>query len=462
MEFKQNNADPQLIGEDISALANAAAYCDRDYSYLVWGISDETHKPTNTIFDPETAKKGNQPLELWLRTQLSENAVYEFSSGSIGNNRVVVLIINRAVSRTVMFQRTEYIRVGSCTKKLNEVPSMKAQLWDRLLNVRYEDLDAVKQLDLQTALQMLDINKYYELQEIGVPSKAETIAKHFSEDHLLKLQADGSYAITNLGAILFAKRLNQFPTVSRKAIRVIQYSGTNRMEILRDITESKGYAIGYESMIHFIEALLPAREIIEDGRRRTELAYPSIAIREVVANALIHQDLSISGTGPLIEIFVDRIEVTNPGRPLVEINRIVDNPPRSRNEELAALMRRFHICEESGTGWDKIILSSELAHLPAPKISIYQDNMRVILFSMRDFSEIDLEDKLWACYMHACIRFVEGKQMNNTSLRERFGLENSAAPQVSRLIKAAIEQRLIKPLDPDTAPRYMRYIPIWA
>lgn len=159
---------------------------------------------------------------------------------------------------------------------------------------------------------------------------------------------------------------------------------------------------------------------------------------------------------------LNRIEVTNPGLPLVDVYRIVDNPLRSRNEKLAAMMRRFHICEESGTGWDKIILSTEMKHLPAPRITLYEDNMKVTLYASLQFDDILQEDKLWACYLHACIRYVEEKHMTNTSLRERFGLDDSYKSQMSRLIKQAVESKLIKPFDPTTAPRYMRYAPIWA
>lgn len=462
LEFKENNCDPQMIGEDISALANAAAYCDRSKAYLIWGIEDDTHNIKGTIFDPNTQKQGNQPLEIWLRTQLSDNAEYEFVSGVIENKTVVVLIITRAVERTVMFRRTEYIRVGSSTKKLNEVPNMKTVLWDHIRSTRFEELPAMENLSLYDALQCLDYSVYFELQRIPVPSNLENIGHYLMEDHLIIKQDDGQYSITNLGAILLAKRLNSFPTISRKTVRVVQYRGENRMEMIREMDGGKGYAVGYEGMIQFIEAVLPAREIIEDGIRRTELAYPSLAIRETVVNALIHQNFSLQGTGPLIEIFSNRIEVTNPGLPLVDVFRIVDNPPRSRNEKLAALMRRFHICEESGTGWDKIIISSELKYLPAPKITLYEDNMKVTLYASTDFNDILLEDKLWACYLHACVRYVEEKQMNNTSLRERFGLDESYKSQTSRLIKLAVEKNYIKPFDPTTAPRYMRYIPIWA
>ena len=187
-----------------------------------------------------------------------------------------------------------------------------------------------------------------------------------------------------------------------------------------------------------------------------------LAIREAVANALIHQDFSISGTGPFVEIFKNRIEITNPGIPLVDIRRIIDNPPRSRNEKLAALMRRLRMCEELGTGWDKIVITCECMQLPPPKIELFEDSTRVTLFSEIPFSNYSMEEKLWACYLHACIKYVEQEQLTNSSLRKRFGLNDSAAGNISRLIKEAVSHELIKPLDSNTAPRYMKYIPIWA
>ncbi len=54
----------------------------------------------------------------------------------------------------------------------------------------------------------------------------------------------------------------------------------------------------------------------------------------------------------MVEIFDDRIEITNPGEPLVDTQRFIDTPPKSRNETLASMMRRFRICEERGSGID--------------------------------------------------------------------------------------------------------------
>ena len=380
----------------------------------------------------------------------------------MNDKNVGVLIIYRAVNQTVTFEKTDYIRVGGYTKKLNEYPALQAQLWDRPRNSKFEDRYAKQDLELENALRLLDYQTYFDNTDIPLPSDIYGVEHYMVEEEVLVNQDNGLYAITNLDAILFAKRLSAFPRLSHKAIRVVQYRGNSRLELLKEDMGGKGYAIGFEGLIKFIEALIPTQEIINGALREKKSAYPLVTIREAVANALIHQDFSITGTGPVVEIFETRIEITNPGTPLVDVRRIIDNPPKSRNEKLAALMRRLRMCEELGTGWDKIVISAELQQLPAPRINLYEGSTRVTLFSEMPFSSISSEEKLWACYLHACIKQVQGEQLTNRSLRERFGLKDSASSSISRLIKEAVEAKLIKPLDPATAPKHMKYIPVWA
>lgn len=463
LEFKHNNYTPDMIGKDISALANSASLYEKSCAYMLWGIDDETHEIVGTDYDLQTLKKGNQELENWLRSLLSKNADFEFHTVQMAEEkRVGVLIIYKATNQTVMFDKVDYIRVGSYTKRLSEYPAMQAQLWDKIRNSRFEERYAKQDLRLEDALRMLDYSVYFDNCGIIQPTDFAGVAHYMQQDEIVVRQDNGLYAITNLGAILFAKHLSEFPRLSRKAVRIVQYEGNNRLSMLKENIGNKGYAVGFEGLMKFVEALIPTQEPIVGALRENRSAYPILAIREAVANALIHQDFSIPGTGPVIEIFEKRIEITNSGTPLVDVRRIIDNPPKSRNEKLASLMRRLRMCEELGSGWDKIVSSCELAQLPAPKIELYEDSTRVVLFSEIPFSAISIADKLWACYLHACIRQVEGEQLTNSSLRERFGLKDSSAGSISRLIKEAVSMKLIKPLDSSTAPRYMKYIPIWA
>lgn len=462
VEFKHNNYDPKMIGEDISALANSATLHEKNYAYMIWGVDDKTHEIVGTNYNLQNLKKGDQELENWLRCLLSDNADFEFESVEIENKNVGILIIYSAASFPVKFEKTDYIRIGSYTKKLKEYPAVESQLWDKIKNKRYEEQWAKFDLSLNDALQLLDFGVYFDLTNTQIPSTSEGIVHYLIEEKIIVKQDNGLYAITNMGALLFAKRLADFDKVSRKAMRIVQYDGNNRMVMLKENVEKKGYAIDFENLIKYIDALIPTQELIEEALREKKSAYPILAIREAVANALIHQDFSISGTGPVVEVFSNRIEITNAGTPLVDVFRIIDNPPKSRNEKLAELMRRLRMCEELGTGWDKMAMACELSLLPAPKIDLYQSNTRVTLFSEIPFTSLSSDEKLWACYLHACIKQVQGEQMTNSSLRERFGLKDSSAATISRLIKEAIDKEYIKPLDPDTAPRYMRYIPRWA
>lgn len=462
LEFKHNNYEPQMIGRDISALANSATLNEKSCAYMLWGINDETHDIVGTDKDLRTLKKGNQELENWLRSLLSNNADFEFSSVEVNNKTVGVLIIYSATNQTVMFEKADYIRVGSYTKKLNEYPEIQAKLWDKLRTSKFEERSAKIDLSLTEALSLLDYNAYFDNADIPLPQDANGIAHYLLEEAILQKQDNGLYTITNLGAILFAKNLSAFPKLSRKAIRVVQYSDNSRLNMLKEDIGGKGYVVGFEGLMKYVEALIPAREVIIGAKREKETAYPMLAIREAVANALIHQDFAITGTGPVVEIFKSRIEITNPGLPLVDVKRIIDNPPKSRNEKLAALMRRLGMCEELGTGWDKIAITCELCCLPAPKIDLYSDSTKVSLFSEKAYSNISPEDKMWACYLHACIKHVQGEYLTNSSLRKRFGLKDSSSGSISRLIKDTVELGLIKPLEPDTAPRYMKYLPVWA
>ena len=462
VEFKHNNDEPHMIGEDISALANSAVLKDRSHAYMIWGVDDDTHDIIGTKVRLKQVKKGSQELENWLRYMLSKNADFDFQSVDIDGKHVEIIVIAKALGVPVTFEKVDYVRVGSYTKKLNEFPVLQAQLWDRLRHEQFEDTFVTFDLQPQQVFQLLDCDAYFEALHIPLPTDFEGYAHYLDEEGIIQKQDNGLYAITNLGAILFAKKLSSFPKLGRKAIRVVQYEDNSRLTILKEDTLTEGYAISLEKAVKYVNTLLPSKEDINAIQRTTKSAFPLPAIREAIANAIIHQDFFIAGAGPVVEIFTNRVEVTNPGAPLVEIMRIVDNPPKSRNEKLASLMRRLRMCEELGRGWDRMVISCEMQRLPAPRIQIYQDSTKVSLFSHYEFSNISMEDKLWSTYLHACVRYVEGDALTNSSLRERFGLNATSAGSISRLIKEATDKKWIKPLDPTTARRYMRYIPGWA
>ena len=461
-EFKVNDAEPQEIGENVSALANSAALAGKAFAYLVWGVADGDHAIVGTRFAPRAAKVGNEELENWLLRLLAPKIHFRFFEVKVEGRPVVLLEIERAFRHPVQFQGIELIRVGSYKKKLKDFPEKERALWRIFDRMPFENGVAAERIGDGDVLRLLDYPAYFEVLMRSLPENRDGILKALADDSLVCPCEAGGWNITNLGAILFARRLEDFRSLPRKAMRVIQYRSTSRVETVKEQVGARGYACGFEGMIGFINGLLPSNEVIEQALRKTVPMFPELAVRELVANALIHQDFFITGAGPMVEIFEDRIEITNPGAPLVDTQRFVDTPPKSRNEALASLMRRIGICEERGSGWDKVVLQTEVYQLPAPLPEATSDHTRVVLFAPRPLSRMDKADRLRAVYLHASLRYVNREHMTNSSVRERFGIEPQNIAAASRLIREAVEAGLIVPYDADAAPKLMRYLPAWA
>ncbi len=462
VEFKRNKAEPQEIGEYISALSNSAALTGKAFAYVVWGIDDVTHDVVGTSFSPGLERVHSEELENWLLRQLSPRINFRFFASEADGLPLIVLEIARASGHPVQFNGQEFIRVGSYKKRLREYPEKERELWRIFDQKPFECIVAADGLAARDVLGLLEYPSYFDLLHLPLPASRDRILQALAADDLILRSPDGKWDITNLGAILLAKRLKEFRTLSRKAIRVIIYKGNSRVETLREQAGAKGYAVGFEGLIDYISAQIPSNEVMGKALRKTVPMYPDLAVRELVANAFIHQDFHVTGSGPMVEIFDDRMEITNPGEPLVSTDRFLDSPPRSRNEMLASFLRRAGVCEERGSGVDKVVSQMEAFQLPAPIFEVVEGNTRAVLLAHRPLTRMDKTDRIRACYLHASLKYVCRDFMTNTSLRERFGIEPRNSATASRLIKEATEAGFVRPHDPDSARRLMKYVPFWA
>ena len=165
----------------------------------------------------------------------------------------------------------------------------------------------------------------------------------------------------------------------------------------------------------------------------------------------------------MVEIFDGRLEITNPGEPLVDTQRFLGTPPRSRNEDLASFLRRVNICEERGSGIEKVVFQTEFYQLPAPLFEVVGGCTRATLFTHKSFVDMDKADRVRACYLHACLQRVQHTFMTNASLRKRFGILDKNRAQASRIIKATIDAGLIRQNDPKgESKKDTKYVPYWA
>jgi len=462
LEFKHNNYDKEMIGEYISALSNSAALHGKINAYIIWGVNDATHEILGTTFKPSTTTKGNEALENWLLRLLKPKIDFRFYEVVIDEMNVVLLKISPAVINPVSFQAAEHIRLNSHKKKLKELPEKERELWRVFDKIPFEKQISVDNLKDSEVLGYLEYTAYFELLDIPLPENRDAILESLESDELINKSQNGKWNITNLGAILFAKDLNKFNHLKRKAIRVIQYKDNTKLETLKEIDVKRGYAVGFENMIEYINNLLPSNEVIKQAFRHNIQMYPELSIREIVANAIIHQDFSQTGNSVMVEIYANRFEVTNPGEPLVDTDRFLDTPPKSRNEILASFMRRINICEERGSGVDKIVAQTELYQLPAPIFRALNGSTTSILFAHKELKDMNKMDKVRACYLHCCLKYIQNDFMTNTSLRERFGIEIKNRSMVSKIIAETMKDKKIVLYDESVGTKAREYIPRWA
>jgi len=453
LEFKE----AKLQYDSTKLLKYCVAMGNEGGGYIVLGVTD---KPPRQVVGSQawsTVEELNKIKahifqKLRFRVDITE---LQHPSGRV----LIFEVPPRPVAHVLDYEGTYLMRVGE---------ELQPMTPDRLKQIFAEDQEdwfsQPARLDASPddVIALLDTQTYFEFLKVPYPTTRNTVLERLQSQDLIKQTTQG-WTITNLAAIVLAKKLDAFSlALARKAPRVIIYEGFNKLQTRDDKTWNQGYAVTFEELISFVYSSAPQNRFIEEAVRQEVKMFPMQALRELIANALVHQDFLATGASVMIEMYSDRVEISNPGIPPISTDRFIDEY-RSRNEQIADLMRRFGICEEKGSGIDKVVSAAEGNHLPAPDFRVGETRTTTVLFAYQTFDEMSRSDRIRACYQHCCLLYVSNRQMSNQTLRERFRLSESKTATVSLIIKATKEADLIKIDDSEsTSTRYARYLPFWA
>ena len=353
-----------------------------------------------------------------------------------------------------------YYRSAGQTYKMSR-PQIHAML-AATEGLTFEDRTATSGITAEKVMTLLDFSQFYKLVKKPVPSGIDHIVEGM-EAYGFCRKEDGAWSITNLGAVLLARDLKDFTSLAFKNVVVRQYKGNNNLHLSSETFFHEGYALSLDKIVAHIMSLLEKTELIRTPFRENKYPYPEVSIRELVANALIHQNFDIQGMTLSIEIFGNRLTITNPGVPLIDTNRFIDMPPKSRNEKIAQSMFPFNLCEKRGSGMDRAVAGVEEMRLPAIRIEKGEYFTRASLFPIMKYTEMSKSDKVQACYQHTCLLYENGMELTNASLRMRLDMNKNNSAGASRIISDTVEAGLIKLSDkaPDSK-KYSSYVPYYA
>ncbi len=452
------STDKDRLAEHLMAMANQA-----NGGVLAFGIDNDGNAVGVSKDDIEKiigtlANLGRQAIEPPLAL---DHAVVEQTLGAA----VLLIKIHESAIKPVQRRgksvEETWIRSGGTTRKASRQDV--GALMVHSAPMHWEDLRASTLLQLHEIAELLDLQAIARLLKRPLPDNDDALALWLIAEGITTPDGRGHY-ITNFGAIAAARQLKDFPSLARKAIRVVIYRGTNKVDTIKEISGQHGYAVGFEGLINYLHKMLPHSEVIKQSLRTEVGIYPEIALRELIANALIHQDFQISGTGPMVDVYSDRITITSPGSllPGKRPDRLIGATPESRNETLASAFRRFHICEERGTGFEKVIQAIELFGMPPLRITPEENAFSVTLSAPRKFADMETSERIEACYQHAVLQYRSSQTLTNTTLRERFKLHEKQRNTITNLISEAVTAGRIRRKDASSGNKFAQYIPYWA
>jgi len=461
VEFKEASAnyDTDKLGKYFSALSNEANLKGAAEAWLIFGITDK-QEVVGTGFRSTQAKLHNLKQEIaeHCTNRLSFREIHEIQ---YQDKRVILFEIPPAtLGQPTAWKGHFYGREGESLNALNTDERHRIER-QGLSQPIFERGIAFANASVSHVMGLIDWEGYFELFGYPPPADAQSIIARFLQDKLV-VRESGLLHITNLGAVLFARDLREFERLEYKRVRVVFYEGTGRTGAKRETIGQKGYALGFKGVLDWLNDRLPSNEEIHKVRREQVPLYPVKAVRELVANALIHQDFLATGAAPMIEVFDNRIEITNPGAPLINVLQFLNHAPISRNEAIAATMHQLDFCERRGSGIDRIVEECEKHQLPAPNFISGDNFTQAILYAPKLLRDMDHRDKVRACYQHACLKYANGQTMTNQSFRERMGIAEQNYSIASRIIGETTEAGLIKAYDPtNKSKKHAKYIPSW-
>ena len=181
------------------------------------------------------------------------------------DGRVLVFHVpSRPVGQPVHYKGRYLMRVGE------ELVPMSPDQLKRIMAEGDPDWalqPAMENCDGAHVVQLLDTQSYFDLRGMPYPATREAVLERFAGERLIGREGD-AWTITNLGAVLFAKKLGAFDRVWRKSPRVIVYEGTSKLRTKLDKPGTTGYAVGFQALVKFINGLVPSNEVIEEAIRR--------------------------------------------------------------------------------------------------------------------------------------------------------------------------------------------------
>jgi len=197
------------------------------------------------------------------------------------------------------------------------------------------------------------------------------------------------FRFNNAGALFFTNDIQKFNI--EHEIKMVRFEGKDRLNIL-DYKESHApIPLLLDEVEQFFRRNTRHGMIVKDFGRIAIPEYPFEAIREAIVNAIAHRDYNIYGNTITFYIYSDRIEIINPGKSLVPLDRLGKSNPIHRNENICNIFRYTKYMEHVGTGILRMRNAMSEEGLREPEFHNFSNEFQVVFWGRNGLKELPKE-----------------------------------------------------------------------
>ncbi len=355
---------------------------------IVFGVTDDRATNTIEVVGGLSLHDLQEGISNYYRDKMERVGVPEMVILTIQNERLLVLKVPEApVENRPPYLKSKGLPDGACirdgiTDRRMTYDEMAAFIRDSSVNFKYDQMRA-------ESVQITDLNQgkmedFFRRSAVraGRPTASNTPTDSLMINAGIAGDFTGSILPTFSGFMIFATDNPQdLQPYSRYIIRCVRYQGSDVASPIIDRLDLGGTLDNQiTGIMGFLLRNIPLQSRIVGTKRVDTYEYPEEALRELVANAVIHRDYTVTETYTQINIFSNRIEISNPGNlpPGITVDTIRDSQ-FSRNQNIAAILRNLDFLEEYGRGIDIVYSKMDELSLLPPIFKNSANSFKVIL-----------------------------------------------------------------------------------
>ncbi len=270
-----------------------------------------------------------------------------------------------------------------------------------------------------------------------------------SDNKIISKGTGDEWKPTLAGWLMYSNNLQSIRSLKNSSIEFQQFNGKTREEPIKKLEIFGTLPQQVKLAISTITQNIWKVPKIQGMLREDIPAYDETTLREVIVNSVVHRDYRQMFQPVKIAMFIDRIEIENPGGLLPGLTPLNLMHKREwRNPNIANLMVNFKLGEMDGQGIDRIYMGTRKIKVPAPKIFDDNKSFKMILSAPKAYEEYSPEEKK----LSVLILLVLETTVDNESIRNAFGIDLTKA---STLLKSLVEDGLLVRVGNST--RYAKY-----